>query len=104
MTMLPHLYRRIRADSDHPNFDALIKRENAQRPYKAVLILICYPMYYLCTYSLTGDIDALAIGYVCFVLWLVMLYCTVELFKISDEYENDISEPPPKKEVQFYNL
>jgi len=102
--MFNHIYRRIRTDSDNPNFDALIKRENAQRPYKAAVFMICYPIYQLSVYAVTGDIDTLVMAFVCFVLWAIMLYCVIELFKISDEYENDISEPPAKKGALLYNL
>lgn len=80
-------YRRIRSDSTNPDFDALMKREMSQAPFKFMLISIIYPMIQVCVYAITGDIAALISAFVLLVVWMLMLYCFVQIFKNSEDVE-----------------
>ena len=90
-------HRRIRTESERHEFDAMVRREMVDSPHKFMLITICYPIFQFGVYIVTGDIVALSVATVLLILWIVMLYCFVELFKGTDDFDNEIAEARAKK-------
>jgi len=92
-----NFHRRIRTESERDEFEAMVRREMVHSPYKFMLITICYPIFQFGVYIVTGDIIALSVASILLVLWVAMLYCFVELFKDSDDFDNEIAEARAKK-------
>ena len=95
--------RRIRTESERHEFEAMVRQEMVDSPHKFMLITICYPIFQFGVYIVTGDIIALSVATVLLILWIMMLYCFVELFKGSDDFDNEIAEARAKKGTLPYD-
>jgi hypothetical protein len=100
MTRNEHIYRRIRSDSNNPEFDELSRREMIESPFKFMLISVCYPMIQVLMYILTGDPTAFVSAIVLFFIWIVMLACFIGIFKAPEDIEDEIVESWTRRNAQ----
>jgi hypothetical protein len=94
MTRLEHVFRRIRSDSNSPEFKEMLRRELLDMPYKFIFVSVLYPLWLVIVYAVTGDIQILVSAVILMSIWLGMMYALVKVVRITSVLE-DVDEENP---------
>ena len=94
MTRLEHVFRRIRSDSNSPEFKEMLQRELLDMPYKFIFISVLYPLWLVIVYAVTGDIQILVSAVILMSIWLGIMYALVKVVRITNVLE-DVDEENP---------
>jgi hypothetical protein len=94
MTRLEHVFRRIRSDSNSPEFKEMLRRELLDMPYKFIFVSVLYPLWLVIVYAVTGDIQILVSAVILMSIWLGMMYALVKVIRITNVTE-DVDEENP---------
>ena len=97
MTRLEHVFRRIRSDSNTPEFKELVRQELLNTPYKFMFVSILYPLWLVIVYAVTGDIEMLVNAVILIGIWLGIMYALVKVVRITTVVEDmeDMDEENP---------
>jgi hypothetical protein len=97
MTREEHVFRRIRADSNSPDFSVLSQRELRETPYKLVFISVLYPLAQIFVYATTANTEALVHALLSMTIWVVTMFIIVLILRTSTKntYSEDdrINDP-----------